>query len=257
MAASGTTITVRVMARDGKFLGDDIGGASITIRDAQTGEILAQGTTSGGSGLNGCDGVMCVSLRRGQPLPTTGASAFTAFLPLEKSRRIEVTAFGPLAARQSANTVSATQWVYPGKDVTEGVGFLLELPGLIVQIVSPPTHYSPAVLPELAIRANVAMMCGCPIDHKRTHKQKICPDLHADEQPWRPEEFEVGALVRGPNGFSLEIPLRFQEIPPADTPGQFVGVWSAPPKGIYEITVFAYQKATGNTGVDVATVIVP
>ena len=31
-----TRITVRVIARDGKFLGDDIGGASVTIRDAQT-----------------------------------------------------------------------------------------------------------------------------------------------------------------------------------------------------------------------------
>ena len=166
MNAICTEITVRVIARDGKFLGDDIGGASITIRDAQTKELLAQGITSGGSGPNKHGGVMCVSLRRGEPIPDTGASAFTTFLPLDRPRRIEVTAYGPLGARQSANTVSATQWIYPGKGITGGNGFLLELPGLIVQIVHPPTHYTPASLPSLTIQANVAMMCGCPIDYK-------------------------------------------------------------------------------------------
>ena len=45
-----TRITVRVQARGGKFLGDDIGGAVVTIRDAMTGELFATGTTAGDSG---------------------------------------------------------------------------------------------------------------------------------------------------------------------------------------------------------------
>jgi hypothetical protein len=45
-----TRLTVRVQARGGKFLGDDIGGAVVMLRDAQTGELLATGTTAGGSG---------------------------------------------------------------------------------------------------------------------------------------------------------------------------------------------------------------
>src|SRR3979409_1920700 len=73
MSGIPTTLTVRVIARDGKFLGDDIGGAYITVRDALTKRLLVEGATSGGSGPNGCDGVMCVKLRRGEPLPTTGA----------------------------------------------------------------------------------------------------------------------------------------------------------------------------------------
>ena len=123
-----TKITVRVIARDGKFLGGDIGGALVTIRDAQTKELLVEGITNGGSGENGAAGVMCVRLRRGEALPTKGASSFETDLLLDLPKRIEVTAYGPLGARQSANTVSATQWVYPGKDVTGGDGFLLELP---------------------------------------------------------------------------------------------------------------------------------
>jgi hypothetical protein len=190
-------------------------------------------------------------------LPTGKASSFKTDLLLDRPKRIEVTAHGPLGARQSANTVSATQWVYPGKDVNGGDGFLLELPGLIVQIIHPPTHYAPASLPQLLIRANVAMMCGCPIDYKRDKATIICPELPEDKQPWLPDEFEVAASIIGQTGAPVKIALQFVNIPPADTPGQFAGVWTSPPPGIYEITVYAYQKATGNTGVDTATVIVP
>ena len=38
-----TQIDVRVIAKDGKFLGDDIGGALVTIHDVATGELLARG----------------------------------------------------------------------------------------------------------------------------------------------------------------------------------------------------------------------
>ena len=257
MGGTPTTVSVRVIARDGKFLGDDIGGAGVTVRDAGTGELLAQGITAGGSGPNAPDGVMCVRLRRGQPLPTTGASVFNAVLDLEGPRRIEVTAYGPLAARQSANTVSATQWVYPGKDITAGNGFLLELPGLIVQIVDPPTHFAPQVLPELQIRANVAMMCGCPIEPKHG-SARICPDLADKDQPWLPEEFEVKAVIRPTTGGATQIPLSFTKIPPGNPAGQFTGVWKPPSAGgIFELTVYAYQAATGNTGVDIVTFIAP
>jgi hypothetical protein len=38
MATTSTTsITVRVQAKGGKFLANDIGGSEVTIRDAQTG----------------------------------------------------------------------------------------------------------------------------------------------------------------------------------------------------------------------------
>lgn len=252
-----THITVRVIAKDGKFLGDDIGGALVTVRDALTRELLAQGVTAGGSGPNDVGGVMCVSLRRGQPIPNNGASEFAVTLDLTAPRLIEVTAFGPLAARASANTVSATQWVYPGKDITAGDGFLLEIPGLIVQIIHPPTHFTPKSLPELRIRANIAMMCGCPIEPKSGNSKNCC-ELPDDEQPWLPDEFEVEAAVHSGGKTVAEVPLAFVPVQSAGTPGQFAGIWVPPAAGgIFEITVYAYQKANGNTGVDMATVVVP
>ena len=50
MATTPTSITVRVIAKDGKFLGADIGGSLVTIRDVMTGELLAKGYTTGDSG---------------------------------------------------------------------------------------------------------------------------------------------------------------------------------------------------------------
>jgi hypothetical protein len=250
-----TKVCVRVIARDGKFLGDDVGGASITIRDAHTKELLAQGTTSGSSGLDGPGGVMCASLRRGEPIPTADASSCRAELRLDRPRRIEITAHGPLGIPGSANTVSATQWVYPGKDIVEGDAFLLEVPGLIVQIVSPATNYNEKTLSALRIQAHVAMMCGCPIDYKSDEAKMICPELPADQQPWLPNEFEVTAVICGANGATTTIPLQFAET--TDTPGQFAGIWDQPQPGAHEITVYAYQKATGNTGVDIARILIP
>lgn len=250
-----TKVCVRVIARDGKFLGDDVGGASVTIRDAHSRELLAKGTTSGSSGINGPGGVMCARLQRGEPIPTTDASQYTAELMLDRPRRIEITAHGPLGFPQSANTVSATQWVYPGKDIVERDGFLLEVPGLIVQIVSPAANSTAQSLSEVQIQAHVAMMCGCPIDYKNQESKMVCPELPADQQPWLPDEFEVGAVVSSASAAPSPIPLQF--VATADTPGEFAGTWDQPLPGSHEITVYAYQKSTGNTGVATAVIVIP
>lgn len=244
-----TQIDVRVIAKDGKYLGDDIGGALVTIHDVHTGELLARGTTSGGSGEAD---LMTVYLTRAQVLPVIDASVFTVSLDLEEPRLIRVTAYGPLAAQQSANTVSLTQWVYPGMNITgseKGGGFLLEIPGLVVQILNPPTHFLPQTAPEsIEIRANVTMMCGCPIG--------------IGHPPWHPDQFAVTAFInQGENG-TMALPLYYEADAPLGAPSQFANTWCVPQNQttkpqIYEITVSAFQQRTGNTGVDKATVIIP
>jgi hypothetical protein len=244
-----TQIDVRVIAKDGKYLGDDIGGALVTIHDVHTGELLARGTTSGGSGQQD---LMDICRTRSEVLPVDEASVFTVSLDLCEPRLIKVTAYGPLAAQQSANTVSLTQWVYPGKNITGGAkggGFLLEVPGLVVQILNPPTHYLPQTAPQyIEIRANVTMMCGCPIGK--------------GHPPWHPEQFEVMAVIKQREYGSIELPLNYDEDAPHAIPSQFVNNWPVPENDtgqpqIYEITVSAFQQKTGNTGVEKATIIIP
>ncbi len=243
----GTQIDVRVIAKGGKYLGDDIGGALVTVHDVWTGELLARGTTAGGSGEAN---LMSVCVTRSEVLPVDGASVFTAALELDEPRLIRVTAYGPLAAQQSANTVSLTQWVAPGRDVTggaQGGGFLLEIPGLVVQILNPPTHFLPGSAPaQIEVRANVTMMCGCPIG----------------KQPWDPSLFDVSASVRSGDTYAVEFPLAFDADAPFGAPSQFAAPWTVPANTtgqaqMYEITVTAFQQSTGNTGAEKATLIIP
>jgi hypothetical protein len=241
-----TQIDVRVIAKGGKYLGDDIGGALVTIRDVHTDELLARGTTSGGSGLKN---LMDICVNRSEGLPVDGASVFTVSLDLDEPRLIRVTAYGPLAAQQSANTVSLTQWVYPGKNIggANAGGFLLEIPGLVVQVLNPPTHFLPKTAPQhIEIRANVTMMCGCPIG----------------VSPWDPELFDVIAVIKRGEYYSVELPLKYDEKAPHGIPSQFENKWLVPKNEtgqpeIYEIIVSAFQQQTGNTGVDKATLIIP
>jgi|SRR5882724_5080668 len=244
MSAVPTKITVRVIARDGKFLGDDIGGALVTIRDVHSGELLASGRTHGGSGPTT---LMTSPQTRNQPIPTRNPPAndacrFDATLCLGTARLLEISAYGPLAAQQSANRVTATTWIYPGKDISPDCGqredgFLLEIPGLVVQVLGPPAHYFPSqpnLQQAIPILANVTMMCGCPIG--------------ATTSPWPYTDFEVVATVLH-DGVQKEFPLQFETAAPA--PSQFsTSQWTPGEYGVFEITVHAYQKSTGNTGVD-------
>lgn len=253
MSAKATKILVRVIARDGKFLGDDIGGALVTIRDARSGELLASGRTTGGSGPTA--GIMQQARTRNQPIPIedpgNNACAFEATLILDAPRLVEISAFGPLAAQQSANRVSATTWIYPGIGIAPfnspgGLirpdGFLLEIPGLLVQVLSPPQHYSPQNLSSKAsipISANVTMMCGCPIG----------------KAPWPHEDFQVEATILHNGKTTKKVPLKFDTKAPI--PSQFTADWIPDAPGIYEIAVWAFQTSTGNTGVDHTSVNLP
>ncbi len=143
--------------------------------------------------------------------------------------------------------MSATTWIYPGRDLSPGPGvredgFLIEIPGLLVQVLQPPAHYlpkSPNPGQAIPIRANVTMMCGCPI---------------SPSSDWPVSEFEVTANISG-NGVTNDIALAYDANAEGGAPSQFVSqAWIPGSLGIFEITVFAYQRSTGNTGVGRTTV---
>jgi len=229
MAKKQTQITVRVIAKDGKFLGADIGGSLITIRDVQTGELLAKGTTAGGSGNT--TEIMQTPRLWSQPIPTDSASAFTARLDLDEPCLVEVTAYGPIGGLQSAHKVSATQWLIPGKDVTGGDGLMLVMPGLLVQVLEPATHTNLASVPAaIDFAANVTMMCGCPIG------PGAVPD-------WSENNFEVCAQIKTNGAVVANVKLEY-----AGQLSLFKGSYTVTDEGFYEVIVYAYQPSNGNTG---------
>ncbi|MEM5789036.1 MAG: hypothetical protein AAGU11_17115 [Syntrophobacteraceae bacterium] len=152
-----TQITVRVLTKGAKFLGTSMGGALVTIKDVHTGKLFAEGLTSGGTGDT--ERIMRTPLSGETPLSDEGAASFTATIDIESPRLIEVSAYGPMANRQAANKVSATQWVVPGKHITQGDAWLILMPGMAVDVLAPPAHITLAKSERsVRIDANVIMM---------------------------------------------------------------------------------------------------
>jgi hypothetical protein len=233
--AAPTTITVRVKSKDAKFVGTTMGGALVTIKDAQTGELLAKGVTTGGTGNT--EKIMIAPVKRGVPISDESAAQFTATIDIDEPRLVEVSAYGPGANLQAANKITETQWVVPGKNITQGDAWLLELPGFVVDILAPPAHSMQGRNPsDVEIRANVTMMCGCPITPGGL---------------WDANAYEVAALLYRNGKRVGTLPLKF-----AGSVSQFSAVWSVTEPGTYQATVYAYDPATGNTGLDSTTFLI-
>ncbi len=99
-----TKVMIRAIARDAKVIGTHVGGARITVKDAATGEILAQGIQQGGTGDT--DVIMKKPHTRGMTVFSAGdASGFLAVLHLDKPTVVEISAEGPLGQRAGHATL--------------------------------------------------------------------------------------------------------------------------------------------------------
>lgn len=204
-------------------------------RDADTGELLAEGVARGTTGDT--DRIMKAPGRHHDPVSTADAAVFRATVDLEQPRRLEVSALGPLAQRQAANRVSSTMWVVPGRHVAGGDGWLLELPGFVVDVLDPPAHRKlEAGARSVTLRTNVTMMCGCPVE---------------PGGPWDADRFEVRARVSRDGQGLGEIPLRF-----AGDPSLFTAEIEIDGPGTYDVVVYAHDPANGNMGLDRTTFVV-
>jgi len=228
--AETTSLTVMVKSKDAKFVGTSMGGVLITVRDADTEEVLDSGVTAGGTGDTSL--IMRTPRERGRAMATDGAARFTAEVDIDEPTLVEVSAFGPLAQRQSAARASVTQWVIPGRDVTRGDALTLELPGFVVDVLAPGAA-SGVAGDSVTIEANVTMMCGCPITPGGL---------------WDSDGFEITAIVKRNGRVVGEMPLEY-----AGRPSTFSGAYQVPGKGTYEVVVFAFDPDNGNAGVDRTT----
>jgi hypothetical protein len=138
---------------------------------------------------------------------------------------------------QSAHRVVSSQWVVPGRHLSAGDGWVLELPGFAVDVLAPAAHVTlPADASRVQVRANVTMMCGCPV---------------APKGIWDAEKFEVKAIVSRDGQ-----PVEHVDLAYAGETSQFAGTVPVEAPGVYDVLVYAYDPGNGNTGVDRTTFIV-
>lgn len=227
-----TRIMVRVHSKDAKFIGSSIGGAHITIKKESTGELLAEGITTGSTGDTKV--IMEEPRTRGKQLSTEETAGFEAVLNITEPIFVTVEATAPVNKKQASVKSSTQLWIIPGKDIL-GDGIVLEVPGFIIDILSPQTHERIEAGLNIQITANVVMMCGCPVTPGGI---------------WNADDYEISAIIGKEGEENKTIQLKAEE-----KPSTFSGN-TVLTSGNYEITVYAFDPRTGNTGVDRTNFIV-
>jgi hypothetical protein len=218
--AEPTAVTVRVIARDAKYIGTSMGGVRVTLRDVATGAMLARGLTEGGTG-----DTQKIMQAQGRSPDRAGAdaAAFNTSLDIAVPTHVELIAEGPLGFPGSVLRVTQQRWIMPGRAVTEGEGWVVEMPGLVI---SPQTSVADG---KIAISAKVELMCGCPITPGGL---------------WDSADYAVEASLWAKNGQVAVAPLAF-----VTAPGGYEGSVALPGRGSYRLVLFARNIRTGNSGV--------
>ena len=151
-----TKVIVRVVSKDAKVIGSGVGGAFVRIKNLETGEILAQGKQEGGTGDT--ERIMVQPRRRGEPLyGTPDAASYQAEIFLDKPTQVEIFTEAPLAYPHALQKGSKTLTLIPGKHIL-GEGVIIELNGLIVNILSPSPKESLKKGDNIMVRAEVRML---------------------------------------------------------------------------------------------------
>ena len=216
-----TEVMVRVLAHDAKLIGTSVGGARVTITNVATGEVLASGVTAGGTGDTQL--IMKTPHERGAAIYNTeGAAGFRATFPLSRPTLVEVTAVGPLDYPQARASASKQLLLTPGATI-DGNGLVLELHGLIVEILDEPVG---TVDGGLAVRARVRMLCSCPTG----------PD-----QLWKVGRIEARLMDGGE--VVTEGPLAY-----ADETSTYSGILRPSRSGAFRLVVVAVDSSGANTG---------
>ncbi|MDE3226853.1 MAG: hypothetical protein KGO52_02185 [Nitrospirota bacterium] len=153
-----TDVLVRVVAHGAMVLGDDVGGARITITDVATGRLLASGLQRGESGDQ--TQIMRTPRIMEEPRYSSRPSAsFSATLFLDRPTLVDIAVQGPLAYPWAMQRASKTVLLVPGQAMKND-GIVLHLYGFIVQIESPAPGTPLIAKEDVKLKASVRTLSG-------------------------------------------------------------------------------------------------
>lgn len=228
LQAQETKVTVRAKAKDAKFIGSSLGGALIMIKDANTGELLAKGITTGSTGNTTL--IMKEPHVRNKGISDDATAKFDATLKIDEPTFVTIEALAPANAINARVHAQTQLWILPGKDMV-GEGIILEIPGFVIDVISPQRHAKLSLADQKAIeiKVNIVMMCGCPITKGGT---------------WDSDQILVEAIVKidGEKVKTLALDI-------TETPSTFLSKLTLEKSGNYEIIITAFNATSGNTGV--------
>ena len=200
-------------------------------------ELLAEGYTEGSTGNT--SRIMSQPYTRYDDLADVNTAAFRTEIPLTAPTLVTIEARAPGHHRQARVRASTQVWMIPGRDIV-GDGIVLEIPGFVVDVLLPRQNQFITLesLPNrlLAIRANMVMMCGCPI---------------SDGGLWNARKMEVTAIITKDGEQVRTVPLAI-----GNTENLFEGKWMVDEPGTYQLTVYGFDPRTFNSGVDVVNIVI-
>ena len=225
-AQQSTTILIRVTAHDAKIIGSGVGGARVTVRDYETGVVLAEGIQEGSTGDTRA--IMVTPRERGATVyDTEGAAGFLAQLNLSQPTMVEIIAEGPLGTPQALQRASKTMLAVPGQNVL-GEGIAIELLGFTVELESPSTGAALVAGIPFPVTASVTMLCGCPTEPGGM---------------WDSDQFQVIVRVLDAGSEMARQPLGY-----AGIRNMYTTTLTLPHAGRYELQVLALDPDRGNFG---------
>jgi hypothetical protein len=231
LMAQTTKVTIRALAKDAKFIGTGIGGAYVTIKNHYTQELLAKGYTVGTSGDTKI--VVTDPKVRYNRITDDNTAKFVGELNITEPTFVDIEVIAPFSRRNAAIKSSTQIWVIPEKHILDD-GIILEIPGFIVDILSPHTHevisFGGDTKEELTLKVHLVMMCGCVVQQGGL---------------WDSENYDVTAIVRKEGDEITKVSLV-----KASEDNIFEASIPIEEKGNYEIVVTAFDNKAHNTGVD-------
>lgn len=226
-----TKLVVRVKAKDAKFIGTGIGGALVLVKDHLTGELLAKGYTTGGSGST--DLIMKTPVVRGKSQVDAQTALFETSLDIKDPVLVDIEVLAPVNRRNAAVKGTTQLWLLPGKAIA-GDGVVIELSGYILDILTPNTHqlipFDSLKEQSLDFKVSLTMLCGCPISKGGV---------------WNADDIEIKAILKKDGVAGTEFPLT-----KLTGNNLYDGKLKITAKGNYELLVYAYDPKTNNTGLD-------
>lgn len=235
--APDTKVTIRALAKDAKFIGTGIGGAYVIVRDHHTQEVLDKGYTTGTSGDTKV--IVTDPKSRYGSITDDNTARFIANLAIQEPTFVDVEVIAPFNRKHAAVKSSTQIWVIPGKDIS-GDGVILEIPGFIVDILSPTTHevvtFSANEPKEVTARISLVLMCGCTVQEGGI---------------WDSRNYEVAAIVRK-DGIDMGV----IDLVKTSEDNIFEAKIPVPEYGNYELIVTAFDTKAKNTGVDKISFVV-
>ncbi|GIW48118.1 MAG: hypothetical protein KatS3mg078_1995 [Deltaproteobacteria bacterium] len=104
---------------------------------------------------------------RGKPLADKDTARSKAVIDINEPKFLTVEIPAPYAQGQSRVKTTTQAWHITGKDIT-GDGLVVGIPGFSVDVITPQAHDGFKIKGNRTlttpIRANVVMMCGCPVE---------------------------------------------------------------------------------------------